>query len=192
MNRELQQQIFSFFIEDARGCLVTLEKGLPSLPDRASDRELIDELYRVAHSPKGSAAQLEIGSVQVTALKMEDTFKLFREGKVHCDRSLEALLLRCYDTLTHLFDKLQSPEGLSREDGDAAIAAIEPVFQQLDMQMKVLRGEIPAKSSVARTVVETLSSMQIPPQPKSLQPTEAPASTQKQPLQKSFLQSLQR
>ena len=151
MDREAQQRIMGFFIEEARDHLVNLEQGLLSLQERASDTELINELFRGAHSIKGGAAMLGISSIQHTAHRMEDTFKVFREREVPVDRKLESLLLRCYDTLASLFDKLQSDDGLSPEDGEAVLAETEPVFKQLDLHMKVLLGEISAEAAAAQS-----------------------------------------
>ncbi|MGK7910340.1 MAG: response regulator [Synechococcus sp.] len=150
MDREAQQRIMGFFIEEARDHLVNLEQGLLSLQESASDAELINELFRGAHSIKGGAAMLGISSIQHTAHRMEDTFKVFREREVPVDRKLETLLLRCYDTLASLFDKLQSDEGLSPEDGDAVLSETEPIFQQLDLHMKVLLGELSPEAAAAQ------------------------------------------
>lgn len=186
MTPEAKKKIMGFFIEDARVCLQTLEQGLPGLSERSADSELIDDLYRAVHSIKGGAAMLDVGSVRLTAHKMEDTFKVFRERKIRCDRTLESLLQRCYKTLTHLIDRLQLPEGLSPEDGNGAIMAIEPVFQQLEMQVKVLQGEISAEAAAARTAMEVASLQQIPSRPEPprlVDITPAPVSSQPQPHQ---------
>ena len=168
MDREAQQRIMGFFIEEARDHLVNLEQGLLSLQESATDKELINELFRAAHSIKGGAAMLGISSIQNTAHRMEDTFKVFRERNILADRKLESLLLRCYDTLAVLFDKLQSPAGLSSEDGEAAIAEIEPIFKQLELHVKVLLGEISAEAASAQLGAEVPSSTKKSP---SLQDT---------------------
>ena len=53
MNEEAQKRILSYFIEEARDHLATIEQGLLSLRDSMSDPELINELFRAAHSIKG-------------------------------------------------------------------------------------------------------------------------------------------
>ncbi|MEL7084872.1 MAG: response regulator [Cyanobacteria bacterium J06597_1] len=177
MDREAQQRIMGFFIEEARDHLVNLEQGLLSLQESASDSELINELFRGAHSIKGGAAMLGISSIQHTAHRMEDTFKVFREREVPVDRKLETLLLRCYDTLASLFDKLQSDEGLSPEDGEATLAETEPIFKQLDLHMKVLLGELSPEAAAAQ--VETAG-------------TAAPPAKKTPSLQDSFQQYVTR
>ena len=155
MDREAQQRIMGFFIEEARDHLVNIEQGLLCLQERASDKELINDLFRGAHSIKGGAAMLGVSSIQNTAHRMEDIFNVFRERSVPVDRKLESLLLRCYDTLASLLDKLQSPEGLSPEAGEAAMTETEPVFQQLDLHMKVLLGDLSPEAAADQAGTET-------------------------------------
>ena len=155
MDREAQQRILGFFIEEARDHMVNLEQGLLSLQDRATETELINDMFRAAHSIKGGAAMLGISSIQLTAHRIEDTFGIFRERTVVVDSKLETLLLRCYDTLAMLLDKVQRPEGLPTEEGDAALAEIEPVFEQLDLHMKVLLGEISPEAAEAAVSAPT-------------------------------------
>ncbi|MEM6446482.1 MAG: hybrid sensor histidine kinase/response regulator [Cyanobacteria bacterium P01_D01_bin.123] len=144
MDRETQQRIMGFFIEEAREHMVVLEQGLLSLGEKMSDAETINDMFRAAHSIKGGAAMLGISSIQKTAHRLEDFFKICRERPVPVDRELETLLLKANDTLGTLLDELQTPEGLSDEAGDAAFTAVEPVFQQIETRVEnLLSGGAP-------------------------------------------------
>ncbi|MEO1132647.1 MAG: hybrid sensor histidine kinase/response regulator [Cyanobacteria bacterium J06639_1] len=140
MDRETQQRIMGFFIEEAREHMVVLEQGLLSLGEKMSDAEMINDMFRAAHSIKGGAAMLGIPSIQKTAHRMEDFFKICREKTVPVDRELETLLLKANDTLASLIDELQTPDGLSEEAGSAAFADIEPVFTEIDTRVESLLG----------------------------------------------------
>lgn len=144
MNQEAQQRILGYFIEEARDHLTTIEQGLLSLRENASDPELINELFRAAHSIKGGSAMLGISSVQRTAHRMEDFFNVFRSrgGKLPVDQKLEALLLRGFDTLALLLKSLESPQGLTEEVSKTAIAEIEPIFEETEQHIQILLGEV--------------------------------------------------
>jgi Chemotaxis protein histidine kinase and related kinases len=76
MNSEQQQQrIMGYFIEEAREHLQTIEQGVLNLQDVLNDSESINELFRAAHSIKGGAAMLGVGSIQHVAHRLEDFFK---------------------------------------------------------------------------------------------------------------------
>ncbi len=143
MNLEAQQRIMGFFIEEARDHLATIEQGLLSLKNSLTDPELINDLFRAAHSIKGGSAMLGLTSIQRTAHRMEDFFNIFRSnpGKVPVDQHLESLLLRQFDTLSMLMEELQSPTGLSEATGTNALAALEPVFAETETHIHNLMRE---------------------------------------------------
>ncbi len=143
MNQEAQQRILGYFIEESRDHLTTIEQGLLSLRDSLTDGELINELFRAAHSIKGGAAMLNLGAIQRVAHRMEDFFNVFRsrEGRVPVDQHLESLLLQGYDVLAMLLEDLQSPAGLSEEKGRTALAGLEPVFAETESHLYSLLGE---------------------------------------------------
>lgn len=162
MNEEAQKRILSYFIEEARDHLATIEQVLLSLRDSMSDPELINELFRAAHSIKGGAAMLGLTSIQRTAHRMEDFFNIFRSrpGGVPVDQHLETLLLRAFDGLSMLLEELQSPRGLTQEVSNTTLAELEPVFQETERHIQNLLGEgtVPslAPAPVSSPAVRTL------------------------------------
>lgn len=126
-----QQRILGYFIEEAKEHLETLEQGLLNLSSASEDSEQIDELFRAAHSIKGGGAMLGYGSIQKTAHRLEDAFKVFRDGKVNVDEKLESLLLSAFDVLKDLIARLQSPEGLSEGQGKELVKGAESQFKEL-------------------------------------------------------------
>ncbi|MFS8881031.1 response regulator [Synechococcus sp. H55.11] len=158
MNEEAQKRILSYFIEEARDHLATIEQGLLSLRDSMSDPELINELFRAAHSIKGGAAMLGLTSIQRTAHRMEDFFNIFRSrpGGVPVDQHLETLLLQAFDGLAMLLEELQSPRGLTEEVGNTTLAELEPVFQETERHIQNLLGEGPVSAPVSPPAARTL------------------------------------
>jgi chemosensory pili system protein ChpA (sensor histidine kinase/response regulator) len=153
MNQEAQQRIMGYFIEEARDHLTTIEQGLLSLKESMADTELINELFRAAHSIKGGSAMLGLTSIQRIAHRMEDFFNIFRsrEGRIPVDQHLETLLLRGFDSLSMLLEELQSPQGLSEEMGNATLAELEPVFAETETHIYHLLGEVESAAVVSAT-----------------------------------------
>ncbi|MGK7907997.1 MAG: Hpt domain-containing protein [Synechococcus sp.] len=183
MDRAVQERIMGFYIEEARELTVTLEQGLPRLQELASDKLALDELVRAAHSIKGGAAMLGIGSIEKTAHHMERALDTFRKRKVAIDSELISLLLRCHESLAVLVNKLQSPEGLSAEAGEAEIAQVQPVFEELDRHMQVLLGNIPARATPAKTTT------QFSPIPSTLRQSPSKQATRQKPAPSTSKQS---
>lgn len=125
------QKILGFFIEESKEHLETIEQGILNLSATANDAEQVNELFRAAHSIKGGAAMLGYSCIQKTAHRLEDAFKVLREHRITIDQKLESLLLKSYDALQELIEKLQSPLGLPDDDAEAIISQVEPTFGEL-------------------------------------------------------------
>ncbi|MEW6497779.1 MAG: Hpt domain-containing protein, partial [Cyanobacteriota bacterium] len=148
MQSEQQQRIMGYFIEEAKDHLNTIEQGLLSLQTTMEDREMLNEVFRAAHSVKGGAAMLGINSIQQTAHRLEDCFKVLQESPVTIDGQLESLFLRVFDTLQALVEQLQSPYGLSEETAKQIMSEAEPIFEELNTHLERLVHQT-ERSSVA-------------------------------------------
>lgn len=139
-----QQRILGYFIEEAKEHLDTIEKGLLNLPSVVKEPERVNEMFRAAHSVKGGAAMLGFSSIQKTAHRLEDAFKILKENDMKVDRKLESLFLQVYDTLKDLIEQLQGPFGLREGDAEKTMQAAEQKFAQLQKYIHHLmssRGE---------------------------------------------------
>jgi chemosensory pili system protein ChpA (sensor histidine kinase/response regulator) len=128
-----------YFIEEAKDHLNTIEQGLVNLQATIADSEMVHEVFRAAHSVKGGAAMLGLNSIQHTAHRLEDYFKVLKEcPQVRVDQKLETLFLRVYDTLQDQVDHLQGPFGLTDDKAQEAMAVVEPVFAKLNQHLIAL------------------------------------------------------
>ena len=137
---EQQQRIMGYFIEEAKDHLNTIEQGLLNLQVTIEDPELVNEVFRAAHSVKGGAAMLGLTSIQQTSHRLEDSFKILKECSVKVDQQLESLFLRIFDTLQGLLEQLSGPFGLTEELGEQMVRELEPVFQELNNHLEGLVG----------------------------------------------------
>lgn len=138
MQSDQQKRILGYFIEEAQEHLTTIEESLMNLQQVVNDPEAISEMFRAAHSVKGGAAMLGLHSIQHTAHRLEDCFKVLREHPVTVDSTLENLFLQGVDALRELLDELQGPFGLTEETAAAILARVEPVFSQLQGHLNAL------------------------------------------------------
>ncbi|RMH74403.1 MAG: histidine kinase [Cyanobacteria bacterium J007] len=140
MDADKNQQILGYFIEEAKEHLETLERGLLDLKTTLQDPEQVNELFRAAHSVKGGAAMLGFSSIQKTAHRLEDSFKVLKEQPVAVDQKLESLFLKGFDTLQELLESLQGPFGLREDEADKVVQKSDPVFQELQNYLNSLVG----------------------------------------------------
>ncbi len=144
MQPEQQQRILGYFIEEATDHLNTIEQGLLNLESTLNDPDLINEVFRAAHSIKGGAAMLGLNSIQRTSHRLEDCFKVLKDNPVKIDQKLESLFLGVSDTLKALLEHLSGPFGLTEEAANTLMAEAEPVFgwlnEHLDKLVKQYTG----------------------------------------------------
>nr|WP_228056659.1 Hpt domain-containing protein [Microcoleus sp. LEGE 07076] len=140
------------FIEEAKEHLDTLENGLVDLKSTMKDPESVQEMFRAAHSVKGGAAMLSLDSIKTTAHRLEDCFKVLKDGPVkQVDQTAESLFLKGVDTLKDLLAQLEGPFGLRNEEGEKLVQQVMPVFAQLETHLKNLAsGKVPAVAAGSR------------------------------------------
>ncbi|MEM8805842.1 MAG: response regulator [Cyanobacteria bacterium P01_G01_bin.38] len=157
---EQQQRIMGYFIEEAKDNLNTIEQGLLNLQSTIEDPEMANEVFRAAHSVKGGAAMLGIESVQRTAHRMEDYFKILKESPIKTDRDLESMFLQVFDAMKELVEQMQGPFGLTEDKAQEIMTGVEPVFGRLNDHLE--------------TLVQTASIEQLAPPPTASAPRQAP------------------
>lgn len=151
---QADQRIVGYFIEEAKEHLDTIEQGLLNLQSVVEEPEMLNEVFRAAHSIKGGAAMLGFHSIQQTAHWLEDYFKLLKEHPIRVDQTLESLFLQGFDTLRALLEQLQEPDGLTQDVADNAVQAVKPVFAELKIHLAAL---ISQASEPVSDKFETLS-----------------------------------
>ncbi len=119
---ELIQQTF---IAESRELLRAMEHALLQLEKAPHDAELINAVFRAAHTIKGSSGTINFDAIVEFTHAMESVLQLIRSGELAIDGKLIAELLECGDYVSALLDCLVS------EDKDAAFARIDEPGRRL-------------------------------------------------------------
>lgn len=138
MDTASQQRILGYFIEEAKEHLQTLEQGILQLATSSQDTEMVNEMFRAAHSVKGGAAMLGYSSIQKTAHRLEDSFKILKENNIPVDQKLESLFLGGYDCLQDLIERLESSAEFKDEDAVGILEQAESNFVNLHNYLQEL------------------------------------------------------
>jgi two-component system chemotaxis sensor kinase CheA len=112
---ELIQQTF---IAESRELLRDMEGALLELEKAPRDAELINAVFRAAHTIKGSSGTVSFDAIVEFTHAMESVLQMIRSGELAIDSRLIELLLTCGDHVSALLDCLVS------DDKDAAFARI--------------------------------------------------------------------
>ncbi len=159
MDTANQQRILGYFIEEAKEHLQTLEQGILQLSTSVRDAEKVNEMFRAAHSVKGGAAMLGYTSIQKTAHRLEDSFKILKENPIDVDQKLENLFLNGYDYLQDLIERLESSADFSDQDAVEILEQSEANFSLLQKYLNELLSGGGGTKDISQQVTANLKQM---------------------------------
>ncbi len=97
------------FISEAQEQIEAIEQLMLQLEDAPDDRELLDALFRCAHTVKGSAGIFGLDAVVGFTHHVETLLDRLRDGKLALTPDLSTLLLQCNDQIRLLVDAALAP-----------------------------------------------------------------------------------
>lgn len=162
-----KSEIIEFFLVEAGEHVQNLNTGLLSLEKHPGDTSLIDELFRAAHTLKGSAAMMGFQGISDIAHKAEDMLGLFRSKSAPISR----------DTLNFLFDSVDAVKLML--EGVASKKSEDPLLvESITQSFKEIVDKIKKPSATAAPVSpvkEHVAPLKPPftaAQPKTLRPPD--------------------
>ncbi len=115
------------FLSEALEQIASIEQLLLQLEDTPDDRNLLDALFRCAHTVKGSAGIFGLDAVVAFTHHVESLLDRLRAGALQLTPALSTLLLQCNDQINALVAAAQDPQA----DDEAARAARADLVLQL-------------------------------------------------------------
>ncbi|MEB3102829.1 Hpt domain-containing protein [Ferviditalea candida] len=115
------------FLQKAEGCLIKLET--------AYSADDINELFRIAHSIKGSSMMMGYDKIGNLTHKLEDMLDYVRKGKLQLDSQVFRL---CFDGLDYVKKLFESKKAMLDEENDKdVVLAARKLEEEID---QLLRG----------------------------------------------------
>ncbi len=124
LGTEVSAEELKVFIEEADEQIALLDRDLVRLETEGDDPELIQEIFRVTHTMKGSSAMLGYQPMSEMAHAMESLLDNLRSGKLSVSAEIVDSLLYGLDILKALRDALVSPKN-DPADISPAVARLE-------------------------------------------------------------------
>jgi two-component system chemotaxis sensor kinase CheA len=109
------------FVSEAREQIEGIEQLLLQLETAPDDRELLDALFRCAHTVKGSAGLFGLDAVVDFTHHVETLLDRLREGQLLLTPALSTLLLRSNDEIRSLVDAAAGQGTEDRREGREAL-----------------------------------------------------------------------
>jgi len=125
----------SFFTESAEH-VETMESGLLALEKRPEDLDLLNRIFRAAHSIKGNAGMFHFTAIAGLTHNMENILDLLRNEKMPVTPEVIDVLLRALDGLKGLLDVAQG-------QGETDETLIESLGNELEACQAVEGSRVP-------------------------------------------------
>ncbi|MFO7370819.1 MAG: Hpt domain-containing protein, partial [Bacteroidales bacterium] len=87
------------FIEEVKELLLQLEDDLITLEDNPHNPEIVNNIFRVMHTLKGSAGMVGFKNIQDLTHGFESTYEQIREGKLRVDSEIIDITLKAKDLI---------------------------------------------------------------------------------------------
>jgi two-component system chemotaxis sensor kinase CheA len=151
------------FFEEARELLIGLEEGLMDLERKQTDRAHLDKTFRAAHTLKGAAAMVGLGSISEFTHNIEAVLERIRSGLLPIDSDIITTLLEARDHLAAMVE------------AEAARSPIPHSSELAQRLTSLLRGPSPASAGPKATIDRgpapaPASPPQIPPAAQPVRP----------------------
>lgn len=130
--------VLQTFFAEADELLVSMEAILLRMDDGDKDIETINEMFRAAHTIKGSAGMFGLTEIVEFTHKVENILDLSREGKVIITADLLSVLLSCRDHIALLVENAKQQKA-----GDDAC------IKQGEVLSNSLKAWVPTENNTA-------------------------------------------
>ncbi|WP_028273270.1 chemotaxis protein CheA [Atopococcus tabaci] len=96
------------FFEETDQLLETLNEDILKLEQAPEDMELMNAIFRSAHTLKGMAATMGFDAMAKLTHWMENVFELFKKKELPVDHDAISLIFTCLDTLNDIVEDLRA------------------------------------------------------------------------------------
>ncbi|MFZ5799321.1 MAG: hypothetical protein C4563_02335 [Desulfobulbus sp.] len=124
LDAQLLKQMLEDFLEEALELLDQLNLNLIQLEDEPDNSDLINQIFRIAHTIKGSAGFAGLEAMSRIGRKMEEAFGEIRKGALKASPPFIGLMFSGLDLLSTLRERAAAK--------DSTPVAIDSVVQQFD------------------------------------------------------------
>jgi len=147
------------FVEDCREHLDSIESALMDIEAAGDDQnpELVNSVFRLAHSIKGGAGMLGLDNIKSLAHKLENVLHMVRSHELTPTHQVVEVLLKGFDRLTALVDNIEDSENMPIKAWVERLLAISsPAGEQPVAQPAVAQFEV-GKSGIFEVDAVSLS-----------------------------------
>ncbi|MBQ8488204.1 MAG: chemotaxis protein CheA [Pseudobutyrivibrio sp.] len=136
-------QYLDIFIDETSGHIQSLSDNIMELEKEPENKDVVNEIFRAAHSLKGMAGTMGFKRMQHLTHDMENVFQEVRNDNVKVNSNLIDILFKCLDAIEGYLDTVKATSNEGEEENEALIKLLNDYLAQAE------GGEAPADSAPA-------------------------------------------
>lgn len=141
MNMDMSQYL-SAFIEESRDHINSLNDNMLKLEENPEDLNLINEIFRSAHTLKGMAGTMGYTRMQKLTHAMENVLSAARDGKLRVNSNIMDILFKSVDALEEYLDVIVATGTEGTEENTHLINALSMIIEKgPDVTFKVEQAQ---------------------------------------------------
>lgn len=142
-------QYLDIFIDETNGHIQTLNDNIMILEKEPENKDVINEIFRAAHSLKGMAGTMGFKKMQRLTHDMENVFQEVRNDNIKVNSNLIDILFNCLDAIEEYLETVKA----TSDEGDNGNEAL---IQQLNDYLN--GGSAPAEAAPEKEAVQETAS----------------------------------
>lgn len=132
------------FLDESHEHLQSLNENVLLLEKDRSDKDIINEIFRSAHTLKGMAGTMGFSKMSNVTHKMENVLDLIRNGKLEASEQIIDAIFECLDVLEAIVENIESIQ----EEGEVFVDEL------VEKLMKIQNGELENSDEVVQDEVK--------------------------------------
>jgi two-component system chemotaxis sensor kinase CheA len=121
-------QYLGVFIEETKEHLQSLNENLLLLETSPDNMEILNEIFRMAHTLKGMSGTMGFSRMQKLTHDMENVLSEIRNGKVHVNPDIVDILFKCLDALEKYTEEIVNTGVDGVEDNQDIIDSLNAII----------------------------------------------------------------
>ncbi len=141
-------QYLDIFIDETSGHIQSLSDNIMELEKEPENKDVVNEIFRAAHSLKGMAGTMGFKRMQRLTHDMENVFQEVRNDNVKVNSALIDILFKCLDAIEGYLDTVKATSNEGEEENEALIKLLNDYLNQAEGgEAAEGGGEAPAESA---------------------------------------------
>lgn len=147
-------QYLEIFIEESQEHLQNLNQSLLGLETNPKDMQILNEIFRVAHTLKGMAGTMGFSKMTNLTHQMENVLDAIRNGKIDVTTFIVDVLFECLDFLENAVNHIASNSSEGNESADEIIVKLNNILNSKSPQATPTAAVQPAAKAVEHEIMK--------------------------------------